>query len=129
MLTYVGDIRPNGLMELAKCLRQEQVVDNDWDNDCLTYGGNAKQGNDQHDEQVPVGKGADACVATTVTGSEHGACAHDDQIGRVLRSSDPTLVARLRLRARLHLEVLRVMEWCFFMLGSRSEEHAKVIFC
>ena len=30
---------------------------------------------------------------------------------------DLTLIARQRLKARLHLEVLRVLQWCFHMLS------------
>ena len=110
-MPYVANIRPNGLMELAQCSRQGQVLDSEH----LTHSGAAEQGNDQHNDQVSVAKGADA---HGVAESEHGACAHDDQIGRVLSSSDPTLVTRLRLRARLHLEALKVMDWCFFMLDT-----------
>ncbi len=91
-------VRPNGLMELAKCLRDGKV---------------SKSRNLSYNSSV--GQGANA-------GAEPECGAYDDQISRVLRSSDPVLVARLRLRARLHLELLRVMNWCFFMLGTTDYE-------
>ncbi len=52
--------------------------------------------------------------------------AYDDHISRVSCSSDPVLVGRLKLRARLHLEMLRVMNRCFFMLGATDyEQHQR----
>lgn len=91
-------VRPNGLMELAKCLREGKVSESR----DLRFNSSVEQG-------------ANA-------GAEPECEAYDDQISRVLRSSDPVLVARLRLRARLHLELLRVMNWCFFMLGTTDYE-------
>ena len=34
---------------------------------------------------------------------------------------DLTLIAKQRLKARLHLEVLRVLHWCFHLLALRYQ--------
>ena len=95
------NVRPNGLMELAKCLREGKVSES---------------------RNLRFNSSVEQC-ATAEAEPEYEA--YDDQISRVLRSSDPVLVARLRLRARLHLEMLRIMNWCFFMLGTTDYERHK----
>ena len=124
MWDYEPRFVPNGLVELAACLTCEQT--------CVALGhgeapeegvrsghppssGTAGHRAVEHKDAVPVGRQADA-----VAESKDGA--RNDHLSRVLNGSDPTLVLRLRLKARLHLEVLRVMSWCFFMLGTEYEQ-------
>ncbi len=114
----------NGLVELADCLRRERTCVTSAHEEApkegvtaeaFTASGTAGHGAIEHKDAVYVGRQADAMAE-----SEDGAL--DDHISRVLHGSDPTLVMRLRLKARLHLEVLRVMSWCFFMLGTEHEQ-------
>ncbi len=126
LLIYEPRFVPNGLVELAACLRRE--------GSCVTsapgeaseervrsshpaYSGTAGHGAAEHKDTIPVGRQADAMLE-----SEPGA--FGDHVSRQLHGSDPTMVARLRLKARLHLEVLRVMTWCFFMLGTEHEQRS-----
>ena len=124
LLIYEPRTVPNGLVELAACLRREgacvssahgEAPEESVRSNRPTYGGTAGHRAAEHKDAGPVGRQADAKLE-----SEHGALG--DHISRELYGSDPTVVARLRLKARLHLEVLRVMSWCFFMLGTEHEQ-------
>ena len=72
----VAERDPNGLLELAICIKQKQS--------CISLGGEVTE-----------------------------------QIAGVLHEIDP----RVRLRARLHLEVLRIMHWCLFVLQNGYIQH------
>ena len=120
VLPYVANVSPNGLMELAERLSQKHSCNSlphKKPPDHRPSSATAQQGLDQHKDSLPVGREGDAMAE-----SAHGACT--DQISTVLRSTDPALVDNLRLRARLHLEVLRIWDWCFFMLGTDHEQQA-----
>ena len=104
-LPFLAGDSPNGLVELAESIRRK-----------LSYvtpahgkpPGEVQEGEGQHYDQVHAGREGDAAAQP-----ERGN--HADEIARILQDVD----VRLRLKARLHLEVLRIMQWCFFCSGKR----------
>jgi len=129
LMPYVGNIRPNGLVELAKYMQQEQASVTSTHSAPLDGGLHAKVSPEiaeQSSDCESQGSSVDFLIIRTADSApaESEQAQSDDQIARVLHNLDPVLVARLRLRARLHLEVLRVMDWCFFMLGTDCEQQS-----
>ena len=122
LLPYVADNSPNGLLKLAERLRQQQS--------CATSAGEESEeghlGNEDLPRTGPPGQGSDQPRDPNPDVMENNAGAASQreqsthQIDRILCSSDPMKGAKLRLRARLHLEVLRVLDWCFCMLGREN---------
>ena len=99
-LPFLAKDSPNGLVELAECIRQKlsHVTSAD--------GHPPKEVREGGGQLVQDGREGDAGAQ-----SERGE--HANQIAGILQGVD----VRLRLKARLHLEVLRIMHWCFFVLG------------
>ena len=102
-LPFLAKDSPNGLVELAESIEQKLS--------CVAsaHGSppeEAEEGDGQLQEQGHAGREGDAAAQ-----SEQGENA--DLIAEILQGVD----VRLKLKARLHLEVLRIMHWCFFVLG------------
>ena len=104
-LPFLAKGNPNGLVELAESIRQK-----------LSHVTSAHgcppeevgEGDGQLQEQGHVGREGDAAALAQSEREEYA-----DHIAGILQGVD----VRLRLKARLHLEVLRIMHWCFFVLG------------
>ena len=107
LLPYVADSSPNGLVKLAERLQQQQSCvafaceepgSGDPGSGDLPRRGAAEHGTDQPSNSIPVVGEYDAVNASQQWQSTH-------EIDRILCSSDPMKGAKMRLRARLHLEV------------------------
>ena len=105
---------PNSLSELAECIRKKQSCTSSArgqppegvrEGEGLAASETEAHADRQPEDQIQAGGEGNA-----VTQSKQGDSA--EQIAGVLQSID----VRLRLKARLHLEVLRVMHWGFFVM-------------
>ena len=112
---------PNGLAELAAHARQHPVSR---DSNTLASSGCSRHelcGLDEGGSMIRSFTGADSTPADRQLASE-------GILGRLAGTGtgmdpDLTFVVKQRLKARLHLEVLRVLQWCFHFLDLQFQTY------